>query len=197
MLYKDKLTRAVLLAVSAGVFALPLSFVQESMPAVSIVSRAEAAQTVSKVVVLTGSLQDELGCSKDWDPTATKSQMKDMGNGHYILKGQLPAGNYEFKIAIGGSWQENYGAAGKANGANIELRLKAAHEVTFDYDEATHLVTYSYAGAEAEAAIDAKEKQQRKIVVAGNMQKLLGAGKDWDPSDMKTQMKDLGHGFYS
>lgn len=197
MLCKDKLTRAVLFAVSAGVFALPLSFVQESMPAVSIVSRAEAAQTISKVVVLTGSLQDELGCSKDWDPTAAKSQMTDMGNGHYVLKGQLPAGNYEFKIAIGGSWQENYGAAGKANGANIELRLKAAHEVTFDYDEATHLVTYSYAGAEAEAAIDAKEKQQRKIVVAGNMQKLLGAGKDWDPSDMKTQMKDLGHGFYS
>ena len=30
----------------------------------------------------------------------------------YEYTGKLPKGNYEYKIAIGGSWGENYGADG-------------------------------------------------------------------------------------
>ena len=37
------------------------------------------------------------------------------------LTAVLPAGNYEFKAALNGSWDENYGAGGALNGNNITL----------------------------------------------------------------------------
>ena len=195
MLHKNILTRAVVLALSASVFAAPMP--QQVPQFATFFAQAEAAAVQPQTIILAGSLQDELGGAKEWDPSDAKTQMKDLGNGKYQLKGKLPAGNYEFKIAVGGSWAENYGDKGQPGGANIQLRLKAPHEVTFDYDAATHIVTYSYAGMQAEQQTAQKEMQQRKIMVAGNLQRQLGAAKDWDPSDMKTQMKDLGHGFYS
>lgn len=200
MIHKKNLVRAVVLAVSLGMFTVPM-LAPAAMGTVFI-AKAQAAQLVGQVVILTGNLQDELGGSKEWDPSDQKTMMKDIGNGKYQLKGKLPAGNYEFKIAIGGSWNENYGDKGQANGANIALHLKVDHEVTFEYDAATHLVTYTYEGMKAEQEAAAKEPalaamQQRKIMIAGNLQRQLGAAKDWDPSDMKTQMTDLKHGFYS
>ena len=55
----------------------------------------------------------------------------------------LPAGDYQYKVAINGSWDENYGAGGTANGDNIALSLAEETEVTFSYDDSTHLVTDS------------------------------------------------------
>ena len=52
----------------------------------------------------------------------------------------MPAGSYEFKVAINHSWDENYGAGGAANGANIPLVLKGAATVEFSYDDVTHQV---------------------------------------------------------
>ncbi len=198
MAHKKNGMRAIVLAVTLGLFAAPL--IELPQVDINFIAKAEAAQSAEQMVILAGSLQGELGGSKVWDPSDQKTRMKYIGNGKYELQGKLPAGDYEFKIALGGSWSENYGDKGQPNGANIALHLNSAQNVTFDYDGITHLVTYTYAGM-AEPPAGKKEtivvEQQRKIMVAGNLQRQLGAAKDWDPSDMKTQMKDLGHGFYS
>ena len=51
-----------------------------------------------------------------------------------------PAGSYEYKVALNGSWDENYGSGGAAGGANIGLAAPGG-SITFTYDHATHRIT--------------------------------------------------------
>ena len=55
----------------------------------------------------------------------------------------MPAGSYEFKVRLNGSWNENYGdSAGTYDtGGNIPLPLEATAKLRFTYDHATHAVT--------------------------------------------------------
>ncbi|RIQ13305.1 pullulanase-type alpha-1,6-glucosidase [Jiangella rhizosphaerae] len=94
------------------------------------------------VVTLAGSLQSELGCAGDWDPACAASELTPTASGvtTYARAVELPAGSYEFKVALNGGWDENYGAGGVANGPNIPLVLEAAAEVTFSYDHASHRI---------------------------------------------------------
>lgn len=97
-----------------------------------------------------GSFQSELGCSGDWQPDCLRSWLQDPdGDGIYTFSTRaLPAGNYETKVAIDESWNENYGAGGAPNGANIAFSVPAeCTEIFFSYDAATHILTVSAAGA--------------------------------------------------
>ena len=79
---------------------------------------------------------------KSWD--ATSNQMSYLGNDlyQYTFK-DVPAANYEFKIAIGGTWDENYGADGIANGANISLAVDKKQDITIYYSDVSHLAVTS------------------------------------------------------
>jgi pullulanase-type alpha-1,6-glucosidase len=93
-------------------------------------------------VVLVGSLQSELGCSSDWQPACSETELEATSEpGVFSAVFSIPAGSYEYKVALNGSWDENYGAAGAANGANIPLALQADTELRFVYDHATHVIT--------------------------------------------------------
>ena len=50
----------------------------------------------------------------------------------------VPAANYEFKIAINGSWAENYGAGGVKDGANIAVTVPQTMDVIVYYNSTTH-----------------------------------------------------------
>ena len=50
----------------------------------------------------------------------------------------MPAGSYEFKVALNGTWDESYGAGGGS--ANIPLVLTHDADLTFSYDHASHQV---------------------------------------------------------
>ena len=52
----------------------------------------------------------------------------------------VPAGSYEFKVRLNGSWDENYGAGGVAGGPNVPLALENAAQLTFSYDHTSHRV---------------------------------------------------------
>ena len=67
-------------------------------------------------------------------------QAVDAGDGLWTLTGVLPAGDYLFKAAINGAWDENYGLGGVQGGDDIPLALEAETEVTFFYDRGTNAV---------------------------------------------------------
>src|SRR5882762_8039641 len=140
-----------------------------------------------KSVTIAGSLQSELGCSGDWDPTCASTQLAldpddDVWQGAFAV----PAGNWEFKAAINGSWDENYGANAISNGANIHLDLAAPAPATvkFYYDHKTHWIT---------------SNQNSLIVTApGSYQKALGCPGDWQPDCLRSLLEDPdGNGIYT
>lgn len=71
-------------------------------------------------VVLPGSFQDEAG-GHDWDPNGASTEMTEVKEGVFELVLRLPKGRYEYKIAVGGGWGENYGAGFVRDGGNISL----------------------------------------------------------------------------
>ena len=91
-------------------------------------------------VTLMGSLMSELGCPTDWDE-ACKATDLSRSDGTWSLTGEVPAGVYELKVRLDGSWSENYGAGGVADGPNIPLALSSPAELRFTWDETSHRVT--------------------------------------------------------
>ncbi|HEY3534350.1 MAG TPA: hypothetical protein VGK60_02190, partial [Pedococcus sp.] len=80
---------------------------------------AGAATVAARTATLVGSLQSELGCAGDWDPTCAKTDLAQVGGSTVYQKVfDLPAGTFELKVAVNHSWDENYGAGGVNNGPN-------------------------------------------------------------------------------
>jgi arabinogalactan oligomer / maltooligosaccharide transport system substrate-binding protein len=93
------------------------------------------------MVNIPGSYQKKAGCGADWDPACPKTAMTKGDDGKYTLTVQIPAGDYEYKVAMAGAWTESYGSDGTSGGGNYTLSLPADSKVTFTYDPETHMVT--------------------------------------------------------
>ena len=103
--------------------------------------RALIANPLTGMVNVPGAYQAQAGCSADWQPEcdATKMTLGDDGKWH-SGPFNLKAGDYEFKVALDGSWTTNYGSDGKQDGPNYKITLAADGTVEFVYDPATKLV---------------------------------------------------------
>ena len=88
---------------------------------VRTVTRVAPVPLVDSVTVA-GSLQSEIGCPGDWDPACAASHLTfDTTDGLWKGTWTLPAGDYEWKVAINDTWDVNYGAGGAAGGSNLAL----------------------------------------------------------------------------
>ncbi len=97
----------------------------------------------SVIAVAPGSFQSELGCPDDWQPDCLRSWLQDPdGDGAYTFETTaLPPGNYETKVALNERWDENYGAGGVRDGANISFSVAALGDrVAFCYNASTHVL---------------------------------------------------------
>jgi hypothetical protein len=98
------------------------------------------AGALAGMVNLPGSYQSESGCGGDWDPACEATAMEKGDDGLYRLTVEVPAGDYEYKVALDGAWTVNYGSDGAQDGPNYTLSLAATGNVTFTYNPETHLV---------------------------------------------------------
>ncbi len=139
-------------------------------------------QPVSVTVV--GDFQSELGCPGDWQPDCTATQLTYDGSDD-LWQGtwKMPAGQWQYKVALNGGWDENYGASATYNGPNIVLDLTADAAVTFYYDHKTHWIA---------------DNQTALIATApGSYQSELGCPGDWDPGCLRSWLEDPdGNGIY-
>jgi len=93
-----------------------------------------------KIVVLVGTIQGAVGAS-DWAPSDYRTRMPYKGNNRYELTlKNVPAGSYEYKVALDGGWGENYGAGGEKGGANIPLSVNETKDITFIYSDVSHRI---------------------------------------------------------
>lgn len=98
-----------------------------------------AAVEADNTVVVAGSFQKALGCEGDWQPQCRMPLLFPAADGTYTwTTSRIPAGSYEAKIAIGGSWDTNYGVDGVPGGANYQIQIGQGAPVTFTYHPDTH-----------------------------------------------------------
>src|SRR6185503_5805080 len=135
-------------------------------------------------VTIAGDLQSELGCPGDWQPECANTflaydAVDTVWQGTFIV----PAGTYEYKAALNGTWDENYGANAAAGGANIPL-IADGSSVKFYYDHESHWITSNVNSVIA--------------VVPGDFQSELGCPGDWQPDCLRSWLQDPdGNGIYS
>jgi glycosidase len=101
-------------------------------------------QTSSNLkVIFPGTIQGALG-AKDWNPNGQETRALEVSPGVFELVVMLPKGKYEFKVALNGTWGENYGADAKRDGANIKLEVASDNTIVkFVFNQTTHVVTDS------------------------------------------------------
>ncbi len=89
-------------------------------------------------VALSGDFDPLFGEAGHWSSDLRELQLTyDAAGNVWQQTLQLPAGTYQFKILVNGSWEENYGRFGVRDGANHELHLLSDTSVTFRFDYAS------------------------------------------------------------
>jgi pullulanase-like protein len=151
---------------------------------VAFAAVAASAHAQPSSVTIVGSLQSELGCPGDWDASCGATNLTyDAADALWQGSFPIPAGSYEYKVAIDGSLATNYGDFAVPNGANIPLLLVSPAMIKFYYDDTTHWVT---------------DTQRSRIAVApGSFQSELGCPGDWMPDCLRSWLEDIdGDGVY-
>ena len=124
---------------AAAVAATAIAVVGALVP-VTLALTAQAAGA-PRTATLVGSLQSEVGCPADWAPDCAVTELtRDGDSTTYSKELDVPAGTYEFKVAINKTWDESYGAGGSKTGANIPLVLLGPARLRFSYDDVTHKI---------------------------------------------------------
>ncbi|MDP9832253.1 pullulanase-type alpha-1,6-glucosidase [Trueperella abortisuis] len=141
-------------------------------------------------VVVPGTHQQAMGCSQNWDPACVDTRLTlDEASGLYTGTWKLPKGSYSYKVALGGSWDVNYGAGGAPNGENVNYTLDEDRDVTFFYNPATHRFFNT--------------ASDPIITLPGSFNSTLGCqasdgfGADWNPACLSTLMFPNGDGTYT
>ena len=137
-----------------------------------------------ETVTIAGTVQPEMGCPGEWDPSCAESQLTyDAANDIWLATFELPAGDYLYKAALNGTWDDNYGLNAEYYGPDIPLTVEEDGPVTFWYDHKTRWVTDSINSIIA--------------TVPGNYQDEAGCSGEWQPDCLLTQLQDPdGDGIY-
>ncbi len=109
---------------------------------VDVLAGDPATEFSRDYVTLPGTFQKALG-GNDWDPSSANIEMAHLDGDRFELVVHLPAGKYEYKIARGGNWTENYGAGFVAGGANLVIDVPTDQIVRFVVDFSKKIVLNS------------------------------------------------------
>jgi maltose/maltodextrin transport system substrate-binding protein/arabinogalactan oligomer/maltooligosaccharide transport system substrate-binding protein len=166
--------------VVSGELAPEEAYTQAQTQIVELIGAMDAAPSS---VVLVGSFQALLGCSGDWLPDCQNTTMSSNGDdGSYsISTAALPAGDYEAKVTLDGTWDRNYGAGGAAGGDNIIFNVPADNTLlVFNFD-ADNVLTIG----------------EGSVALVGTVQAALGCSADWQPECAESELTPNGDGTFS
>lgn len=136
-----------------------------------------------ETVGLPGTHQDELGCPGEWQPGCDQTLLvydaeDDVWQAEFLIE---PSNDDDkkgprYKVALNGSWDENYGKNAARNGADIPLVVSQPTLVKFYYDHQTHWITDNY--------------NKPVIVASGDFQAQLGCQTDNDAGCLRSWLQD-------
>src|SRR5215207_4847801 len=101
--------------------------------ALAVIPGLAAAAEEPRTFALVGSLQSELGCPGDWAPDCAETELTATGTpGVYAADFTVPAGAWEYKVAVNDSWDEAYGLNGGADNIPLTVAGDTPAHVVFD-----------------------------------------------------------------
>ena len=135
-------------------------------------------------VTIAGSLQSELGCPGDWQPDCAATHLAyDAADGVWQGTFAVPAGSWEYKAALNGAWDENYGQ-------NATRRRQHRAEPGRRRDGQVLL--------RPRHALDHRATAMPSSRVPGSFQSELGCPGDWQPDCLRWWLQDPdGDGIYA
>ncbi len=139
---------------------------------------------VPELVVVAGSFQSEVGCSEDWQPPCeTTALIFNEDSGLWEGTFSIPAGSYDYKVALDGAWDRNYGLNAEAGGADIPLTLDEDTDVSFTYDHSTGIISDSVSGdiVIPETPEEAPTDIPEMVNIPGTIQPFIGCDGEWAP----------------
>jgi pullulanase-type alpha-1,6-glucosidase len=136
----------------------------------------DTAEPEIDMVTVPGSHNSEMGCAGDWTPDCEAARLTLGDDGLWRGTFDLPAGDYEYKVAVGGSWAVNYGVDGEPDGANLRYS-HGGGPVTFTWDPDTHVATSSVDGDDLPGAGQQAAHWVRSGLLLAPAD--LGTGDDW------------------
>lgn len=102
---------------------------REVVPIISVEGRERARPLAQPgQVVLAGSFQTAFG-DDAWDPNGQSTLMRSVREGVFEYVNRFPRGHWEYKVARGGSWAENWGRGFAPAGANIGLHVREEGQI--------------------------------------------------------------------
>ena len=174
---------AVMGGVVPATWALPETDASNQESAATAAEAGGTQASADVLVTIPGSHNKAMGCDADWVPDCAKAALTRDATGVYSATFTLPAGDYQYKVAEGGSWDTAFGAGGAAGGANISYTLNETTSVTFYYDRATHRVWNT--------ATD------QTVTLPGTFQKSLGCSENWQAQCLAPLLEPVGDGTYT
>ena len=100
---------------------------------------AAPASAAERTFTLVGSLQNELGCVDDWKPDCPQTALVSTDTeGVYAAEFEVPAGSFDYKVAVNNAWDESYGLNG--GGDDIPLTIAGPATLRFVFDDNTKRV---------------------------------------------------------
>ena len=174
---------AVMGGVVPATWALPETDASNQESAATAAEAGGAQASADVLVTIPGSHNKAMGCDADWAPDCAKAALTRDATGVYSATFTLPAGDYQYKVAEGGSWDTAFGSGGAAGGANISYTLNETTSVTFYYDRATHRVWNT--------ATD------QTVTLPGTFQKSLGCSENWQAQCLAPLLEPVGDGTYT
>ncbi|MBK8988638.1 MAG: pullulanase-type alpha-1,6-glucosidase [Chloroflexi bacterium] len=129
------------------------------------------------LVVIPGTIQSVLGCPGDWQPECEATALiYNETDQLWSNTFTIPAGDYEYKAALNGSWDVNFGLAAQPGGPNVPLSLAQETAVTFLFSTQTGWVADSVNSVIAN--------------VPGSFQDELGCAADWQADCLRSWLQD-------
>jgi len=119
----------------------------------------------STIATVAGDFQAAIGCPGDWQPDCLQSWMQDPdGDGVYeFATDAIPAGDYEFKVALDEAWDTSYPPS------NVAFTAPGATTVTFTYNTATNEVTVDAGGGSSEPGDDLLVRAPVRVAAQDNI----------------------------
>ncbi|MBL8130502.1 MAG: hypothetical protein JNL42_01485, partial [Anaerolineae bacterium] len=88
----------------------PLRIALLALSVLSFALFASAQDDAPTLVVIPGTIQSVLGCPGDWQTECEATALSyDANDDLWSATFTLPPGDYEYKVALDGTWDVNYG----------------------------------------------------------------------------------------